>query len=204
MPDSTLLTALRAATGSLHAALDSHPRLVPLAEGRIDPVRYGALLGALRAVRAPVECWIYADDGPLTAWLPDIAGRRLTGLLDADLDALGLEPTADAGTASVRAGGPGAALGAAYVLEGAGLGALMIGDRLRAAGDPAILRALRYFGRPREQVLTGWRGFVACCGDIGPPRTDPAWIEDASRAAADLFRLQIAAVDRMADRIGAT
>jgi len=203
MPDGTLLAALRAATGPLHAALDSHPLLVPLAEGRIGPVEYGAVLAALRAVRAPVERWIYADDGHLAAWLSDIDRRRLTGLLDADLDGLGLAPPVAADIDPDCGDGLAPTFGAAYVLEGAGLGALVIGERLRAAGDPAILGAMHYFGRPREQVLAGWRGFLDACGRADPVCSDPVLREEACHAAATLFRCQIAAVDRMAGGLGA-
>ncbi|MFD6318918.1 biliverdin-producing heme oxygenase [Methylorubrum thiocyanatum] len=152
MSDS-LHARLREATGTAHAALerdlDWEARVATLAG-------YRDLLSRLRGFHAAYEPAI----GAAIADAPFFDPRRRLAALDADLRALasgGAAPDALPAPAAPRLEGPGAALGALYVLEGSTLGGAVIGRHvahLHGAGVPLAY----YAGRGRA---TGplWRAF---------------------------------------------
>ncbi|QIJ76682.1 biliverdin-producing heme oxygenase [Methylobacterium sp. CLZ] len=150
MSDS-LHARLRGATAAAHEALERDLDW----EARVATLPgYRELLAGLRGFHAAYEPVI----GVALADPPFFDPRRRLPSLDADLHALdGTAPDTLPAPAAPRLAGPGAALGALYVLEGSTLGGAVIGRhvaRLHGAGVPLAY----YAGRGRE---TGplWRSF---------------------------------------------
>ncbi|MGA4551661.1 biliverdin-producing heme oxygenase [Methylorubrum aminovorans] len=149
MSDS-LHARLRGATAAAHEALERDLDW----EARVATLPgYRNLLIRLRGFHAAYEPVI----GVALADAPFFDPRRRLPSLDADLHALDAAPGTLPAPAAPRLDGPGAALGALYVLEGSTLGGAVIGRhvaRLHGAGVPLAY----YAGRGRE---TGplWRSF---------------------------------------------
>ena len=150
MSDS-LHARLREATAAAHEALERDLDW----EARVATLPgYRDLLVRLRGFHAAYEPAIAAA----LADAPFFDPRRRLPALDADLDALdGAAPDALPAPAAPWLDGPGAALGALYVLEGSTLGGAVIGRhvaRLHGEGVPLAY----YAGRGRA---TGplWRLF---------------------------------------------
>ncbi len=141
---------LRTRTAAVHAALDARFR-----DGLLGPGRYAAyLLGMHRTVTA-----FESTPAPPTA--PDTPAR--SGLLQADLDALGLAPLAPAPLAFASAAHW---HGAHYVIEGSALGAGMLLATLRGHALP--LAFLQSHGHPGAR----WRAVLAgleCFSDTEVP-----------------------------------
>jgi heme oxygenase (biliverdin-IX-beta and delta-forming) len=160
----SLLTSLRAGTRDAHASVEATVDV--LRAGR-TPAGYAGVLQAFRSVYAPLERAL--EVSPLaTAVVPDIAERRKTAWLDADLAALRAPALADLDVPELSTVEHVA--GACYVLEGATLGGAVVarelpqvphrfftsyGSRRGAmwAGFRAHLRALDERGVDREQAV---------------------------------------------------
>jgi heme oxygenase (biliverdin-IX-beta and delta-forming) len=142
-----LREATRAAHEALERDLDWEARVATLPG-------YRALLERLRGFHAAYEPAIGAALADSAFFDP----RRRLPALDADLRALdGAAPDPLPAPALPRLDGPGAALGALYVLEGSTLGGAVIGRHVaRLHGEDVPLAY--YAGRGRD---TGplWRGF---------------------------------------------
>ncbi|BAU93052.1 heme oxygenase [Methylorubrum populi] len=150
MSDS-LHARLREATAAAHEALERDLDW----EARVATLPgYRDLLVRLRGFHAAYEPAI----GAALADAPFFDPRRRLPALDADLHALDRRaPDTPSAPAAPRLDGPGAALGALYVLEGSTLGGAVIGRhvaRLHGEGVPLAY----YAGRGRD---TGplWRSF---------------------------------------------
>ena len=151
----TVLRKLRTATRSAHAQLE---RDVPVLETLRQPLRRGAVLRAYYGLYASME-------EVLAPWLRsvrdlDFEGRRKAGTLLADLRTLGEGPPLPVPLArSPRPPVPSraSAFGLAYVLEGATLGARIIGRKL-AAEDPSFYR-LRFFEGYGAATAARWTQF---------------------------------------------
>ncbi|UFN49745.1 biliverdin-producing heme oxygenase [Roseomonas sp. OT10] len=179
-----VLSALRAATETLHARLEERFDLDRCLASRAD---YAAMLGTLLGVIAPLEAALGRFDWLAAGLDPEVACWR-TPRIEDDLGALGLgRPEIEALPRCAALPGlpsPDAGFGALYVLEGSALGGQLILRRAREAlgvspGDGASFHAA--LGRP--PVGEGWRAFRAAleahCTDI------PA----AAAAAATTFQL---------------
>jgi heme oxygenase len=175
---------LRDATGAVHQRLHGVPVFARLAEGGITRQDYVALLARLLGFHRGVEAALAAAP-PLAAYGIDLAARRRSGLLLADLAALG---AAAEGTVAPIAppGSAAAALGWLYVTEGSTLGGQHLArglDALLPAGGAGRHFLLGY--GPRHAAM--WRG---CCAAIEACGADPdrltAMVGGAS-AAFDAF-----------------
>ncbi|CAO4176031.1 Biliverdin-producing heme oxygenase [Methylorubrum populi] len=159
MTDS-LHARLREATAEAHAALERDLDW----EARVATLSgYRDLLGRLRGFHASYEPAIAAALAEAAFFDP----RRRLMALDADLRTLSLDGTAlDAlpMPARPRLDGPGAALGALYVLEGSTLGGTVIGRHVACLHGDTVPLAY-YAGRGRA---TGplWRSFRQRLDDL--------------------------------------
>lgn len=156
----SLLTSLRTGTRDAHARVEDTVDV--LRAGR-SPVAYAGVLQAFRSVYAPLEREL--DGSPLTLTVvPDIADRRKTAWLDADLDALGAPALADLEVAPLRTLEEVA--GACYVLEGATLGGAVVAREL--PGVPH--RFFTSYGSRRGAMWAGFRGHLRALDERGVDR----------------------------------
>jgi heme oxygenase len=130
------LTALRAATGSRHAALDAR---LPIGASGASLHDYTAHLALLRTWLVPLHAWLAGfADGPQV----DLAARLAR--IDADLAEAGhASPGAPEGTAWPASASPAFRWGVHYVIEGSQLGGAALYERLRARLAPHRLRYLK-------------------------------------------------------------
>jgi heme oxygenase len=156
-PPGAARRLLRTATAPAHAALEANPVMAALAT---DPGR-ATLAEALWRQAG----WYAAMEPAIEAALgdaapADLAARRKRPLLERDLTALGLDPAAVPVCRAIpRLDGPAAALGAAYVLEGATLGGAILSRRLAAALGPGAPG--RFFDPYGAERGARWRAFLA-------------------------------------------
>lgn len=179
-----ILTALRDATASRHAELDSG---MPLARPAPTLADYGEHLALLRRWLAPIEAWqARFADGPQDAALLPPAPHL--PLLDADLADPALPNRAGAVTPAAWQGRDGAAYrwGVAYVIEGSRLGGTVLHRRLAAALAPHPLRYLHADGTPPGPR---WQHFLRM---LRAEVHDDAAIADACAGARDAFDSLIA------------
>jgi heme oxygenase len=160
--------ALREATDAQHQRLHHLPAFAALAAGRIARADYAALLRRKLGFHAALEARL-AEVGGLDAFGLDMAERRRTPLLRADLAWLGvtddgarapLPPFADAAEA----------LGGLYVAEGSTLGGRQLARALDGILPPGGegRRFLLGHGARHAEL---WR---ACCTAIELCGADPA------------------------------
>jgi heme oxygenase len=176
-PRSPLHEALRQATREPHHNLDHHPLLAALLHDTVDTHAYGDALVALHGMVAPLEAALLAyKDAPY-----DVAARRKTPALVADLADLGRAPAAR----PLRFPAPGNVaelIGIAYTLEGSMLGGQVIARHL--AGHAATPLPLRYFSGYGEKTLDLWRDFLERAEAACPPALHDA----VAATAVRLFR----------------
>ena len=135
-----------------------------------DRTTYASLLVVLRAFYRPVEAAL----GELEGWgrlTPplDVGARRRAGLLDDDLDRLGVEiPAPESGTGSApelgewlgALGSLSRGLGCLYVLEGSALGGQIVARRARTAIDRGL--PVSFFAAADRSDLHGdWHALKA-------------------------------------------
>jgi len=151
---------LRTETAAAHRAVEAAAGL----PGRIETVAdYTACLTRFFRLFAPLEDAI----GGFAGWAElgiDLAARRRTPALLADLAALGCAPPAPAAT---KLPGFAAALGALYVLEGSALGGKILAAAFERQLGPAIAGATGFFGGQGLQTGEMWREFRAALDFYG-------------------------------------
>ena len=152
MTSDSLAQHIKSRTAGAHRRVEG---LLDVDAPGFDADAWRAMLGALHRVVAPLEAQLTALPA-LRAWLPDWDARRRAHLLAADLEALGVEPPPALPVA--RFDSLGAALGAAYVLEGSTLGGRVILARLTPRMGPLLALSDRYHRRPDAGVA--WRTFL--------------------------------------------
>lgn len=161
--------ALRAATDAIHARLHGLPALRSLAEGRIDRPGYVALLRRMLGFHAAVEAAL-AEAPSLLPWGIALAERRRSGLIEADLVALGAPPGPVPRAPLPPLDSAPRALGCLYVTEGSTLGGRQLAvalDGLLPAGEAGRRFLLGHGARHGEL----WRG---CCAALERCGADPA------------------------------
>lgn len=169
----TLLTSLRAGTRDAHTRVEDTVDV--LRAGRC-PATYAGVLQAFRSVYAPLERAL--ERSPLTvAVVPDIAERRKTGWLDADLAALGAPILPDLDVAPLTTVEHVA--GACYVLEGATLGGAVVARELPDVPH----RFFTSYGSRRGAMWAGFRGHLRALDERGVDR------DEAVAAARRTFAL---------------
>lgn len=164
-PASSARAVLRVATAATHERLHHLPVLAALAEGRISRGAYLVLLRRMLGFHAAAEAALAAAPS-LAPFGIDLAERRRTGLLRADLAVLGAAagPVAEAPFPAARSAAE--AMGCLYVLEGSTLGGRQLArglDRLLGPG-PAGRAFLLGYG-PRHGAM--WQGFCAALERCG-------------------------------------
>ena len=171
----SLLTSLRTGTRDDHARVEDTVDV--LRAGRC-PAAYAGVLQAFRSVYAPLERAL--DRSPLTlAVVPDIAERRKTAWLDADLAVLGAAVLPDLEVAPLTTVEQVA--GACYVLEGATLGGAVVA---RALPDVPH-RFFTSYGSRRGAMWAGFRGHLRVLDERG---VDAQEAVDAARRTFALFQ----------------
>jgi heme oxygenase len=166
--------ALRAATAAAHVRLHHLPALAPLAEGTITRAAYVAMLRRLLGFHLAVERCVAA--GPsVRAFGVDIAERRRSPLLLADLATLGAPAEVDAAPDLPISGSAAGVLGCLYVVEGSTLGGRELArhlDHLLPAGSDAGRAFLLGHGARHGAM---WRAFcvaLEACGTDAGRRAD--------------------------------
>jgi heme oxygenase len=198
--------ALRTATAEAHLRLHHLPALAPLAEGTITRAAYAALLRRMLAFHLAVERCV-SDGPPVQTFGVDIAERRRSPLLLADLAALdavaGCESAAGAADEGAAVGAGAAAgatlpalpaqcsaagvLGCLYVVEGSTLGGRELAlrlDHLLPAGDVAG-RAFLFGHGARHGAM--WRAFCAALEACGTDAGRQVEMTDAALATFGAF-----------------
>jgi heme oxygenase len=208
-PGSTLREALRQGTESRHRSLEGLPFFRNLAEGTVDARAWAGYLEALRIVY-----------GALAEVLPPGTPPLPLAALDRDLETadrrIPASGTGEAGGAPVYAGrapvarvraqllahrlrvladhDPAALPGAAWVLEGAALGATVLRREAEAAGrERAWLSALSARGRK------GWRHQLELLESGGSDLGARERMIEAARGVFDDFASVVRALDPVLD-----
>ena len=179
----SVLAALRAATTAAHAELDSK---LALHEDSLTHDRYRLFLRASMAVVAPLEariaCWLGLSSD----------GFCRTTALRADLAALDASDTGTAPVPSIHSLAE--AMGAAYVVEGSALRAVVLSKTVaRTLGDDVPRRYLSLRG---DQTGVRWREFIMTLeqwGTHAPPHAHVIACESA-RATFAAYASAFAAV----------
>jgi heme oxygenase len=175
-PGLSLSARLRQETAAAHRAVEAAAglpaRVVTVAD-------YADCLARFFRLFAPLEAAI----GGFAGWAElgiDLAARRRTPALLADLAALGCEPPAPAATSLP---GFAAALGALYVLEGSALGGKFLCPAFERQLGPCIAGATGFFGGQGLQTGEMWREFRAALDAYGykNPAAQPAVIAGAEQ-----------------------
>jgi len=173
--------ALRAATEAAHLRLHAIPAFEALAEGRITRDEYAALLRRKLGFHAALEARL-AEAPPLAGFGVDLAARRRSHLLRADLAWLGASD--DAAPAPLpRYDTAAAALGALYVAEGSTLGGRQLARALDAILPPGA-DGRRFLLGHAERHGEMWR---ACCAAIERCGAEPGALPEMVRGALDTF-----------------
>lgn len=189
MNTDTLAGYLRAATRDHHRALDQHPLLRPLVAADLDLAAYGRALAALYGPQCRLE--LAVRDG-LACLDLDYPVAPRSRLLAVDLAALGLEAPGLLANGPLWLHSPPRLVGALYVLEGARLGARLIGARVRERLGPEV--PLRFFGHGHDAA--GWAAF----GAFAEGQCAESEWEQAATAARDTFGLFKACLDGFLER----
>jgi heme oxygenase len=175
-PAADPLAALRAATASRHAALDSG---LPIGAPDASLDDYTAHLALLHAWLTPLQAWLAGfADGPAF----DHAARL--GLIETDLAEAGASPHDDAFAftdAWPAAASPAYRWGVHYVIEGSQLGGAVLYERLRERLAP---HRLRYLQGDAAGPGPGWRAFMQA---LRAGVRTPAEIADACAGACAAF-----------------
>lgn len=170
-----LLRALRAATAFHHREVE---RLLP-AFGALSPADYAAHLAALAGVHLPLEQRLFAHDWAGLG-LPDAAERPRAPLLEADLRALGIDPSAIPRCRALPyLGTLPRALGALYVLEGSRLGGQILARQV-AGGVPT-----RFLVGAAARTGSRWSSF--CRFAESRAARNPSTIPHSTDAAVETF-----------------
>ena len=175
-PAADPLAALRAATASRHAALDSG---LPIGAPDVSLDDYTAHLTLLRAWLAPLQAWLAGfADGPAF----DHAARL--GLIETDLAEAGAPLHDDTFTCTdawPAAASPAYRWGVHYVIEGSQLGGAVLYERLRERLAP---HRLRYLKGDAAGPGPRWRTFMQA---LRAGVRTPAEIADACAGACAAF-----------------
>lgn len=173
--------ALRSGTEAVHLRLHGLPLFHALTEGRLTRAGYAALLRRMLGFHLPLEARL-AEVAGLDRFGIDIAARRRTHLIRADLDSLG-EPS-EAPVAPLPAFANAAeALGALYVAEGSTLGGRHLARALDGLLPPGI-DGRRFLLGHGERHADMWR---ACCAAIEACGAVPAGRAEMLRGAENAF-----------------
>jgi heme oxygenase (biliverdin-IX-beta and delta-forming) len=154
---------LRAATAEAHERMHTHAGFGAAAAGTIGAQDYRQLLMRLYGFHRPFEDLARSAADILGIDL-DMGARARSPLLLADLQTIGVDPSAEATIPlwrpSIRLWSKGSLLGALYVLEGSTLGGLQIARAMKGRlGDNIDKARLFFVGRGQRQAGL-WRDLL--------------------------------------------
>ena len=154
-----ILSRLRAETRDQHEAIE---RSLLLMADQLTLHTYLHRLEQFYGFYKPVEDRVYADTGPLEAWLT-LAKRRKTPLLEADLQVLRQEHATFLPVCRhlPRFVSVAECFGCMYVLEGATLGGVFIGRHIQAKLGVTPATGGRFFEGYAAQTGSMWQEFRA-------------------------------------------
>ena len=157
-PDAPLLTRLRTETHAEHTALDN---ALDLTGHALTIDRYRRTLERFYGYYRPLEASLDTVSGWAERGL-DLAERRKTPLLAADLLALGVGPELPRSCDDVpRIDSLAAAFGIVYVIEGASLGGQLISRHIRQTLGVTLETGGLFFHGYGERTGVMWKGFRA-------------------------------------------
>lgn len=181
----TLRFRLRDATAEAHRDLEATMRVADRCRTRDA---YSQMLARLWGLYGPLEAalgavvWEGADSL--------VRRRAKTGLLAADLEALGFDPhrfgEIPRATSLPRIEAPSDVLGVLYVLEGATLGGQVVLSWLTEHLDVAPDTGARFYASYGGEIGAMWRAFVEVLERLG---ADDGAAERIERAALETFRV---------------
>jgi heme oxygenase len=179
---------LRHASGGAHESTEQVPLLAKLATGGISDSDYARVMATFAALFEAIVLRIQAiPNGHRILALTDVAARAR--LARNDFENLDSEAMAGHGPGALLVSfirGSGSALGALYALEGARLGATLIGSRLRSAGRPMGAAGYTFFEMSGVPVAREWRAFKT---QLDRLLTNPDEFEEAVLGARGVFDL---------------
>jgi heme oxygenase len=175
MPDSLpdgAHAALRAATEAAHLRLHAIPVFEALAEGRITRAAYAALLRRKLGFHAALEARLAEVPG-LDGFGIDLAARRRSHLLHADIAWLGAKPEAPWAPLPAFGSLP-AAIGGLYVAEGSTLGGRQLARALQPILPPGLdgRRFLLGHGARHGEMWHGCCAAIERCGTVPQARAE--------------------------------
>ena len=176
---SPLSARLKADTRALHDEAEAHPAMCALVAPDLSRAVYREHLASLLRFHAALEPALAACPG-LGDWVPDLAARRKTDALKADLRSLGaseheIEETASPTVPPLPVEGPADGLGALYVTEGATLGGRILARHLASSlGVDASTGAAHFlsYGEERGPMWQRYRAAVDAFGETNPAQAD--------------------------------
>lgn len=180
-----LQTALREATKAPHRALDHHPVLAALINGRLSVQQYGDALAALHGVTRQFEqgVWEFLTRQTVSARseLGNFTPSRRLPALESDLAALGRLPLAcSINLPPLRWRGE--LVGLLYTLEGSQLGGQVICRQVAAIlGDQVPLSFFRGLG---DETPAQWNRFLGFADRYCPATERTAALTMANAAFA--------------------
>ena len=169
---------LRARTTTAHATLDDR---IMAAQPFSSRERYGRFLQVQHAFYRDIDA-LY-ESPALGALLPDLAGRRRLGRIEADLADLGIAPVpGDGAPVFDRDAAVPAALGWLYVAEGSNLGAAFLLKEAIKLGLGESFGARHLAGAPEGRGLH-WRTFTAALDGVALDAAGEAAVVAGANAA---------------------
>lgn len=191
----SVMAALRRETRAAHDRIEEARSLARIFTEDFSRDDYIHLIGRLYGFYRPLEDALF--DGLPTALAPELAHRRKTPLLAADLAALGLD-AAEIATLALcprlpRLDSQARRLGCLYVQEGATLGGTLIYRRLNEHFNGEIAGATAFYGCYGPQSGAEWRAFKATMGRLLDGDGDG--IAEAVVTATETFALLTGWVD---------
>ena len=184
-----LRVALKAATAPAHRRLHHQHRLVAMLRGELSRAEYTTLLLRLFGLHAPIDAALAAHrNSPWLAWYGTGAGESASCRLIDDLMILGMDTARIAAAPSAggllpRLDDPIAALGCAWVVEGASAGRQVLA-RHAAGIVGALYPGGATFFQPDPRQADRW---AACCAALDRCEGNSVGRQAILAAAAQTF-----------------
>lgn len=193
MAEGSARDALRAATDAAHDRLHVIPAFEALAQGRITLPEYAALLRRKLAFHLALEQRL-AEAPSLAPYGIDLAARRRSHLLRADLAFLGASGAVDLAPLAPFATAP-AALGGLYVAEGSTLGGRQLARALDGVlpGNGDGRRFLLGHGAKHGAMWRACCDAIELCGGAEPALAEMIRGADATFAAFEAWFTEVPA-----------
>ena len=189
MPHHTLLTLLKAKTGSAHQAIE---QALALTDPGLTLIRYLHRIKQFYSFYKPLESRLLDLSSEISPWL-DIRNRQKTALLEADLQSMGqaienISQPMTMCTALPQLSSPAECLGCLYVLEGATLGGVVISRHIRDTLGVTPETGGLFFHGYGQRTGEMWREFRAAMSAFDAQTHQQEQVILAARATFDTLR----------------